>query len=147
MLSSPGNAYLNGQFRDPYNNPPFDTHDFYQAMKTNCSEQYKSVMANPRVGGYFLVSCLIENIPEGVKLQMSIVSIILGLLPMALQFVGPKVADVSILATHRPVLTLLVCIGAPTVTLSHESTGLEPSATETDDFDGLWPQSPEKTTG
>jgi hypothetical protein len=139
-LASSGDAYVNGQFRDPYSDEPWNRQDFFGALKTNCSEQYNKTMANHRIGGYDLISCLIDYIPEGVKLQMSIVSVIFGLLPMALQLVGPKVGDVSILAVHRPVLTVLACIGAPTVTLSHEDTGFEPSATKTGHSEKLWPQ-------
>ena len=72
-----------------------------------------------------LVSCILENFTEIRKTEMAIVSVVLGLLPMALQFVGPKVADIAILGMQRPVLAALICLGSSCPTLESDRSGLE----------------------
>lgn len=75
---------------------------------------------------------------------MAIVSVALGLLPMALQFVGPNVADVAVLGMRRPVLAALICVGSTCPTLQSDRTGLEMVGEKQEGENSvLWPKIPE----
>jgi hypothetical protein len=95
-------------------------------LKGNCSEEYSKVLSDPKRGGDYLVNCILENLTEPTKAEMAIVSVIMGLLPFAIQLIGPKVPDLSALALRRPFLALLLAIGSPCAALEHDRTGLEP---------------------
>ncbi|KAH6861149.1 hypothetical protein BKA58DRAFT_405581 [Alternaria rosae] len=67
-----------------------------------------------------------------------------GLLPMALQFIGPKVADIAILGMQRPVLATLMSLGSSCPTLESDRSALETArsighAPEGVSDDILWP--------
>jgi len=117
-------AYDNGQFRQFYAAGAWD--DVLQELMNGiCAAEWTELQADPGRGGWVLVSCILENFTEIRKTEMAIVSVVLGLLPMALQFVGPKVADLAILGMQRPVLAALICLGSSCPTLETDRSGLE----------------------
>jgi hypothetical protein len=69
--------------------------------------------------------CLLDHMDEIGKAGLSVCSIRLGLLPVALQMIDPKVNEISTLALWRPMLALLMSLGSFCATLEHERTGLE----------------------
>jgi hypothetical protein len=69
--------------------------------------------------------CLLDHIDEIGKAKLSVCSVILGLLPVVLPTIGPKVDEISSLALQRPILALLMSSRSPCATLEHERTGLE----------------------
>jgi hypothetical protein len=69
---------------------------------------------------------------------MAIASVMLGLLPVTLQLIGPRVSDLSTLGLQRPILALLICLGSPSATLENERAGIKfPSQTQDKP---LWPK-------
>lgn len=64
---------------------------------------------------FLLANCVLDGMEEFRKTEMGITAVILGLLPTILQQVGPTVAEVSVLATRRPLLTLMLSIAMPAV--------------------------------
>lgn len=117
-------AYDNGQFRQFYGAGGWDI-ILQDLMHGICAAEWTELQADPGRGGWVLVSCILENFSEIRKTEMAIVSVVLGLLPMALQFVGPKVADIAILGMQRPVLAALICLGSSCPTLESDRSGLE----------------------
>jgi len=117
-------AYDNGQFRQFYAAGGWD-YVLRDLMEHDCASEWKELQADPRRGSWFLVACILDHFTEIRKTEMAIVSVVLGLLPMALQFVGPKVADLAILGMRRPVLAALICLGSSCPTLETDRSGLE----------------------
>ena len=109
-----------------------------EILASNCSEPYTELSANPQIGGYGTVACILQYMSEARKAEMAITSVVLGLLPAALQLIGPRVIDVSALGLQRPILALLICLGSPSATLENERTGMEISLQTQDK--PLWPK-------
>jgi hypothetical protein len=65
---------------------------------------------------YNLANCILDGMGEFRKTEMGITAVILGLLPTILQLVGPSIAEVSVLATRRPLLAFLLSVAMPSVT-------------------------------
>lgn len=64
---------------------------------------------------YSHVACILSNVPEHQMANFASSSVVLGLLPGLLASFGPSVAEISLLSSHRPVLALLLSLGAPAV--------------------------------
>ena len=62
-----------------------------------------------------MVTCLSRNIDEFDKADMQSATIILGLMPTILSYVGPTVGEMALISSHRPVFAILVMLGAPAV--------------------------------
>ncbi|KAF3004757.1 hypothetical protein E8E13_000728 [Curvularia kusanoi] len=112
-------AYTDKQFRHFYGS--WDK-DLYQIMELNCSTLRNQLYENPKQGGYELLQCMLNYMGEATKVEMGICTVIFGLLPSMMHMIGPEMQDVWRLGIHRPLLTLMLCIGAPTLTLSHGRT-------------------------
>lgn len=112
-------AIINGQYKNLY---PTWENLIFDILEQKCA----NLTVHNGPNGYGVVHCILENFTEVRKAEMAICSVILGLLPVALQFVGPKVSDISTLAMQRPILAFLITLGSPCATLEHERTGLEP---------------------
>ena len=106
-------------------------------LASNCSEPYAELSANPQIGGYGTVGCILQYMTEARKAEMAITSVVFGLLPATLQLIGPRVSDVSALGLQRPILALLICLGSPSATLENGRTGMEISLQTQDK---LWPK-------
>jgi len=137
-------AYDNGQFRQFFGAGERD-YVLRDLMEYSCSSEWKQLQDNPGRGSYFLVACFLDRFTEIQKTEMAIVSVVLGLLPMALQFVGPKVADLAIMGMRRPVLAVLICLGSSCPTLETDRLGLETVRNIGHAYGGgsddiLWPQ-------
>src|SRR5436305_4838139 len=109
-----------------------------EILATNCSEPYAELSANPQVGGYTTVACMLQYMTEIRKAEMAITSVIFGFLPAMLQLIGPSISDISALGLRRPILALLICLGSPTVTPENQRTGMEISLQTQDK--PLWPK-------
>ncbi|KAH6847426.1 hypothetical protein B0I37DRAFT_375032 [Chaetomium sp. MPI-CAGE-AT-0009] len=79
------------------------------------SAEYHDPSNPDRMLAYNLANCILAKMDEFRKTEMGITAVVLGLLPTILQQVGPSVAEVSILATRRPLLSLLLGIAMPSV--------------------------------
>ncbi|KAF1851144.1 uncharacterized protein K460DRAFT_361901 [Cucurbitaria berberidis CBS 394.84] len=137
-------AYNNGQFKHFYAGGSWNT-VLTDLLHHDCKDEYAELTARPEKGGWILVSCILDNFTEIRKTEMAIVSVVLGLLPMALQFVGPRVADVAVLGMRRPVLAVLISLGSTCATLQSDYTGLEAVSRRGEDNqnranDVLWPE-------
>ncbi|KAK8096142.1 hypothetical protein PG999_014164 [Apiospora kogelbergensis] len=64
-------------------------------------------------GPYWTVECMLQEFPEFRKAEAASASVILGLLPSVLSQIGPTTAQLGLLGSRRPVLTLLLALGAP----------------------------------
>jgi hypothetical protein len=60
-------------------------------------------------------NCLLATISERAKASFGGTSILLGLAPTTLSVLGPSVAEMALLSLHRPILSLLLSLGAPAV--------------------------------
>lgn len=59
--------------------------------------------------------CILSNLVESIKADISTAGVILGLTPGILASLGPSVAEISVLSTQRPLLSLMLSLGAPAV--------------------------------
>lgn len=62
-----------------------------------------------------MVTCLLENTDEFDKADMQSATIVLGLMPTILTYVGPTIGEISLVSSRRPVLAVLFALGAPAV--------------------------------
>jgi hypothetical protein len=144
--AAPALAITDRQFRQFWPDGKWGENTLLEIVNGNCSLERDRLFADPNRGGYKLVTCILEHSTEARKAEMAICTVILGLLPVAMQLIGPKLSDISVLALRRPILAFFVCIGSPTVTLSHDKTGMEPISEHTEAGEAqeeekpLWPE-------
>ena len=62
-----------------------------------------------------MVTCLLRNLDDIDKADMQSATVILGLMPTVISYVGPTVADTTLVSSHRPVLAILTALGAPAI--------------------------------
>ena len=60
-----------------------------------------------------MVSCLFDDIDKVNKSDMASGSIMLGLMPTIVAYVGPTVGEIALISARRPVLGVLITLGAP----------------------------------
>ncbi len=60
-------------------------------------------------------NCILQTITEDITQSIAGASILLGLTPTILSVLGPSVAEMALLSMHRPLLSLLLSLGAPAV--------------------------------
>lgn len=60
-------------------------------------------------------ACIIDQLQTNHLLNYQSALVTLGLVPTLLVFVGPSVAEVSLLYLHRPILSALLSLGTPTI--------------------------------
>ena len=120
-LASPAWAHSTSNFEDFF--PAWESM-LKGIMANNCTEQFANYHNKPlddHWAAFDLTDCILSNMTEFQKIEMSITAVILGLLPAMLRFIGPAVAEVSLLAVRRPILALLLAIACPTVRIGgHE---------------------------
>lgn len=71
----------------------------------------------PRVGNYCgaHLSCMLSTTSEAVKANMAATTVLLGLTSTILAGLGPTIAEVSLLSLRRPILAILISLGAPAI--------------------------------
>ena len=62
-----------------------------------------------------MATCLLQNVDEYDKADMQSATIILGLMPTILSYVGPTVGEMALISSRRPVLAALLGLGAPAI--------------------------------
>ena len=62
-----------------------------------------------------MVTCLLQNIDDIDKADMSSATVILGLMPTILSYFGPSLEEMALISSCRPILAVLVTLGAPAV--------------------------------
>ena len=62
-----------------------------------------------------MTTCLLQNIDDVDKADMQSATIMLGLLPTILSYVGPTVGEMALISSRRPVLAVFLMLGAPAV--------------------------------
>lgn len=60
-------------------------------------------------------ACIVNQLQTNHLLNYQSALVTLGLVPTLLVFVGPSVAEVSLLYLHRPILSALLSLGTPTI--------------------------------
>ncbi|KAK6526130.1 hypothetical protein TWF281_011166 [Arthrobotrys megalospora] len=60
-------------------------------------------------------NCILSSLDERTKASFTGTTILLGLAPTTLSVLGPSIAEMALLSIHRPLLTLLLSLGAPAV--------------------------------
>ena len=64
---------------------------------------------------YLHEDCLLEHIRPSYLQNYQSAAVILGVMPTLLATLGPRIGEISLLSTHRPVLSFLLSVGAPGV--------------------------------
>ncbi|KAF1995336.1 hypothetical protein P154DRAFT_346501 [Amniculicola lignicola CBS 123094] len=115
-IAQSASAHLNGQYETYF--PDYKT--VKALIRDNCTEEWNMVQEDKSRGGYGVTKCILENMGEMDKAELAITAVILGLLPMALQMIGPRVEEIARLGMQRPLLAWLMSIGSPCATLDHQ---------------------------
>lgn len=61
------------------------------------------------------MSCILENTSEATKATLSTSGVVLGLLPTLLAVLSPSLSELALLSAQRPLMALLLSVGAPGV--------------------------------
>ena len=105
-------------------NSPFLLKDLYPSLEQSvkpllngdCAQPYQDYLQKPSLARCgTAVECMLEHLPETVKADMASAGVLLGLLPAILGILGSSTVEVSCLATRRPILAFLLCLGSPAV--------------------------------
>ena len=62
-----------------------------------------------------MTTCLLQNLGDMDKADMQSATIVLGLTPTILAYLGPTVGELALLSSRRPVLATLLALGAPAI--------------------------------
>jgi hypothetical protein len=58
---------------------------------------------------------MLDNIPSQIQVNFNAATVVLGLMPTLLSSIGPSGAEIALLGFYRPVLGVLISMGAPAV--------------------------------
>lgn len=59
--------------------------------------------------------CILANLVESIKANMAGAAVVLGLIPTILATLGPTLGEISLISWRRPILSLLLSMGAPAI--------------------------------
>ena len=59
--------------------------------------------------------CIVHQLQTNHLLNYQSAPVVLGLIPTLLVFIGPSVAELSLLYLHRPILSALLSLGTSTI--------------------------------
>lgn len=59
--------------------------------------------------------CMLDHMTTDWSANLNSATVVLGLLPTFLSTIGPSIAEISLLSAHRPLLSLLISLGAPAI--------------------------------
>ena len=62
-----------------------------------------------------LITCVQDTLPSVVTLAMASTQVILGLAPTIISSLSSSVAEISMLSSNRPILSLMLTLGSPSV--------------------------------
>ncbi len=125
-------AVSTSQFQSWY---PQSGHIYAQVLNDNCSAEYAKYLTGNKnysqiddLGGGGpasvltepVVKCILTNVSEYVKSQISSSQVLLGVMPTVLALVGPKTDETAafLLVARRPLLFLLLALASPSVYFS-----------------------------
>lgn len=114
-LTTPTLARTTSQFREFF--PAWNGY-LLDIIDTSCTPErdaYHDPSNNKNMLPYKLANCLLDGMEEFRKTEMGITAVILGLLPTILQRIGPTVAEVTVLASRRPLLAVMLGVAMPSV--------------------------------
>ena len=101
---------------------------YYNAiLQQNCSSElrlYQTTHHNSACIDTAL--CMMEKTVKNVESQTASTGVLLGLMPSVLSILGPSPVDMCLLSTRRPLLSLLLTLGAPVVSPIRLFDSIEP---------------------
>lgn len=59
--------------------------------------------------------CILRDLPAVMQANFTSAQVLLGIVPAICGLIGPSIADVAVLSTYRPLLTLLLALGSPAI--------------------------------
>ena len=62
-----------------------------------------------------MATCLLRNLDDIDKADMQSATVLLGLTPTIISYIGPTVVDITLVSSYRPVLATLTGLGAPAI--------------------------------
>ncbi|KAF2238639.1 hypothetical protein EV356DRAFT_505981 [Viridothelium virens] len=90
----------------------------------DCAQQYHDYLTNSTSSGTSaewampVIDCMLDAVSEPTKERMSSAAVVLGLTPTILSFLGSTTTETALLAIRRPLLSFLLAIGSPSVSVS-----------------------------
>ncbi|KAH0533899.1 hypothetical protein FGG08_007481 [Glutinoglossum americanum] len=119
LLALPLVAAKNARFLHWY---PTYGPDFQDILTNNCSVSYNKYLKGTghlNKACPYVVDCILTNTRESYKANMASASVVLGLTPAILTLLGCGTAELSLLSTRRPFLSICLAIGSPSVAPVH----------------------------
>lgn len=93
---------------------------FTRILQDNCMAPYQDYLTHGAYADRYdrtiaVTDCILDNMRESEKMGMQAAAVLLGLTPTILGLVGSSTAETSILSLRRPVLSLILSVGSPSV--------------------------------
>ena len=84
---------------------------------TTCNATFKTFLEDPQSdnGVADHADCILASTTETIMANMACAGVVLGLMPIILANLGPTLAESSILALERPVLSMSLAVGGPSI--------------------------------
>lgn len=95
---------------------------FSGILRNNCSREYEAYLHRELLGPQWegvsrfaapVVDCLLEATPEASKADMAGATVLLGLTPTVVALSASTLAELSLVATRRPIFGFLNAMGSP----------------------------------
>lgn len=107
-------SFSTTKFVEWFPSNPADFANLFKALAGPCRTLYDDFVNKGQGNCGLLLDCVLEHgISELQKTTIAGAQVILGLIPSLLASVGNSVPEVSVLASQRPMLTLLLTLEAP----------------------------------
>jgi hypothetical protein len=91
---------------------------FTDIRDNQCAALYAAQQAETTFWTRFctdVLSCILGNTSEAIKGNMASGTVVLGLMPTILTFLGSSTAETALLSRRRPLLSFLIACGSPAV--------------------------------
>jgi len=108
---------------------PSWSHQLTTILDNDCvteRDAYNDASNNDRLISFNLTSCVLQHLAEFTKTEISVVSVIFGLLPTMLMLIGPTTDEISLLGRRRSLLAGLLALAMPSVRSATESPYQDP---------------------
>ena len=111
IWSSPAFSFSTTKFVEWF---PQNMTKLHEAWKGPCKTLYDNFVNKGKGECGLVLDCLLEyGTSELQKTTIASAQVTLGLIPSLITVVGNSIPEISLLASQRPMMTLLVTIGAP----------------------------------
>lgn len=96
-----------------------DDSDYWINAASKCEAEISAYLINNRTDVCptpcsCAADCILNDIPGTLESNYASAQVVLGLIPAVLLLISPRIAEVAVVSTRRPLLAVLIALGCPT---------------------------------